>query len=201
MSTECNDDAMTSTGTEPDLCDSDRAETAPDDDGYARKGWTWRRTLVVATVLAMTGMWIYALAMDGRIKPEGYLSDHTFSNAAEPICKAARADLAKLTPAHLAKSPEDRAAVIETATTRLTRMLDDLRAVVPDTADAKWINQWLDDWNIHIADRRDFVSRLRTKGRSQEFLETTKYGTQVSKSLNHYTEINHMESCGLPGDV
>lgn len=196
MTSDCNHGEMSATRTEPDPPD-----TASDDEGFFRWGWTWRRSLVVATVLAMTIMWIYALAMDGRIKPEGYLSDHAFADAAEPICKTARADLATLPPAHLAKDPDDRAEVIETATNRLTRMLDDLREVVPHTADAKWIDQWLDDWNIHIADRRDFVNRLREHGRSEEFLETTKYGTQISKSLNHYTEINHMESCGLPGDV
>ena len=196
MTPECNHVDMTSTGTEPDVSPADS-----DDHGYFRWRWSWRQALAVLTVLAMTGMWIYALAMDGRIKPEGYLSDQRFPNAAEPICKAARADLATLPPAHLAKSPDDRAVVIETATDRLTRMLADLRAIVPHTADAKWINSWLDDWNIHIADRRDFATRLREHGRSEEFLETTKYGTQISKSLNHYAEINHMESCGLPGDV
>ena len=157
--------------------------------------------LTVLVALAMTVFWIYALAMDGRIKPEGYMTDHTFSNAAEPICAAAQADIKQLPEAHEAKNPNDRAAVIDTATRRLEQMLTDLRAVVPHTADAKWINAWIDDWYIHIGDRKDFAHRLRTKGRNEEFLETQKYGTQISKSLNHYTEINHMESCGLPGDV
>ena len=152
-------------------------------------------------VLAMTAFWIYALAMDGRIKPAGYLADHTFPNAAEPICAAAVRDLKQLPEAHLSKNPIERAAVIDRATARLETMLADLRKAVPATADAKWISTWLDDWQIHIGDRNDFVHRLRTAGRSAEFLETQKAGTQISNSLTHYAEINHMESCGPPGDV
>ena len=83
----------------------------------------------------------------------------------------------------------------------LAMMLADVRLVVPATSDAKWSNPWIDDWEIHLADRRDFADRLRTKGRSQEFLETVKYDTQISKSLDHYADINKMLSCQTPGDV
>jgi len=80
-------------------------------------------------------------------------------------------------------------------------MLDDLRVEVPDTADAKWINMWLDDWGVHLDDRLDFARRLDENGAKEEFFESTKENTQISKSLNGFAETNKMESCSTPGDV
>ena len=71
----------------------------------------------------------------------------------------------------------------------------------PDTADAKWINMWLDDWGVHLDDRLDFARRLYENGAKEEFFESTKENTQISKSLNGFAETNKMESCSTPGDV
>ena len=91
--------------------------------------------------------------------------------------------------------------MIRATTARLQTMLDDLRAVVPDTADAKWINMWIDDWGVHLDDRLDFARRLDENGAKEEFFESTKSNTQISKSLNGFADTNKMESCGTPGDV
>lgn len=157
--------------------------------------------LTIAATFAAGALWVVAILIGDNYKPAGYLTDRTFPTAAEPICATARKDLEKFPPAQESATPAARAEVIEGTTDRLAKMLDDLRLVVPATSDAKWINTWIDDWEIHLADRRDFADRLRTKGRSQEFLETVKYDTQISKSLDHYADINKMLSCQTPGDV
>lgn len=157
--------------------------------------------IAIAVALASGALWVGAILLGGNYKPAGYLTDRSFPKAAERICAKAVADLKKFPPAYEAKSPADRADVIDETTARLQKMLDDLRAKVPADADAKWINRWLDDWELHIADRADFAKRLREGGRKEEFLETVKYGTQISKSLDNYATINKMESCATPGDV
>lgn len=157
--------------------------------------------ITIAVALASGALWVGAILFGGGYKPAGYLTDRTFPKAAEPICAKATADLKRFPRAYESKSPTARADVIDETTDRLQRMLDDLRSKVPEGTQAKWINRWLDDWEIHISDRRDFAKRLREGGRSEEFLETVKYGTQISKSLDNYATVNKMESCATPGDV
>ncbi len=183
------------------------AQPAPlsprDDEPPTRSG---RRTvgrvlavLAASTCLVWIGAIVYGAVADPH--PTGWLDDRTFPTAAEKICKRAMDDLEGFPPAHTSKSPAQRVVVIRATTARLQKMLAELRATVPDTADARWIGRWLDDWEIHIKDRLDFANRLERRGASQEFLETEKAGTQISNSLDHYAEINDMADCDTPGDV
>lgn len=163
----------------------------------------WGTRVIVVAALASTLLWVGAVIYGAVGDPQlaGYLEDRTFPTAAEPICAAARADVDAFPPAYEAKSPAERADVIRATTARLQTMLDDLRAVVPDTADAKWINMWIDDWGGHLDDRLDLARRLDENGAKEEFFESTKSNTQISKSLNGFADTNKMESCGTPGDV
>lgn len=163
----------------------------------------WGGRLIVAAALASTLLWIGAIIYGAVGDPHlaGWLDDRTFPTAAEPVCAAAMADLEQFPQAFESPSPAARADVIRQTTARLQTMLDDLRAVVPDTKDAKWINMWIDDWGVHLDDRLDFARRLDENGAKEEFFESTKENTQISKSLNGYAETNEMESCGTPGDV
>jgi hypothetical protein len=163
----------------------------------------WGTRALVAAALASTLLWIGAIVYGTLGDPHlaGWLEDRTFPKAAEPICKKAMADVAAFPPAHDSKTPADRAVVIRASTARLATMLDDLRSVVPKTADAKWINMWIDDWGVHLDDRLDFARRLDEKGAKEEFFESTKDNTQISKSLDAFAETNQMVSCETPGDV
>lgn len=160
------------------------------------------RAVVVAGVLS-TMLWLGAIIYGGVGDPHlaGWLDDRTFPTAAEPICELAMADVAEFPPAYEAETPADRAVVIRQSTARLQTMLDDLREVVPATDDATWINMWLDDWGVHLSDRLDFADRLDAKGAGEEFFESLKSDTQISKSLDGFAETNKMDSCATPGDV
>ena len=164
---------------------------------------TWVTRIAVTAALASTLLWIGAIIYGAVGEPHlaGWLDDRTFPTAAEPICKAARADLAAFPPAHESPSPAARAETIRQTTARLQAMIDELRAKVPATADAKWINMWLDDWGVHLDDRLDFARRLDENGAKEEFFESTKENTQISKSLDAFAETNKMDDCGTPGDV
>ncbi|MEZ5322550.1 MAG: hypothetical protein R2698_10840 [Microthrixaceae bacterium] len=167
--------------------------------GLARWGLRGLVGLGVASALLWIGAIVYGAIADP--KPSDYLKDRSFPTAAEPICEAARTDLDAFPPAQDSRTPNARAAVIRQSTARLQEMVDQLRREVPDTAEGKWIGVWLDHWEIHLRDRLDFAQRLRTGGAREEFFETTEGGTQVSRSIDHFAELNKMDSCATPGDV
>ena len=73
-------------------------------------------------------------------------------------------------------------------------------ASCPTRTDAKYIGEWIDDWSIFISDRDQYAANLRTDPRA-EYLVTEKYGSQISKSLDNYADVNLMPSCDTPGDV
>ena len=179
----------------------------PDPEGNPGKGFIGRNLYrgLVALGVASAMLWLGAIlisALGYNQKANDYLEDRTFPEAAEPICAAAVDDLERLPPADQSPTPAARVAVIEQSTDRLETMLDDLRGIVPETADAKWINLWIDDWHIHLDDRRDFAERLsRPGGEREEFLETPKYGKQISRTVSQFAEVNEMTSCVVPNDV
>ncbi|MFN8053187.1 MAG: hypothetical protein U0Q22_17230 [Acidimicrobiales bacterium] len=180
-----------------------RPADATGDDAAPSTIRKWGMRTLIAIAASSSLVWIGAIVYGtfGDYHLSGWLEDRTFPKAAEPICKKAMADLKKFPQAHESKTPHDRAVVVRETTARLQEMLDDLRAVVPKTADAKWINLWIDDWGTHLKDRLDFARRLDTKGAGEEFFESTKANTQISKSLDAYAENNQMVSCETPGDV
>ena len=179
---------------------TDTPTTEPGQEPEVERWWTVGRVLATVLCVGFLGMWAYLFLAGNDHHPEGWLTDRTFPKAAEPICKAARKDLAELTPARDSKTASDRADVIGVSTERLRRMQSDLRAVVPATADAKYIDQWIDDWSIYFRDRIDYAASLR-KDPAAEFLVTKKYGAQLSESLDNYADVNQMPSCETPGDV
>jgi len=178
-------------------------DTEQQQNGEQRKGRTFTPGRIVAVlVLAVFAvMWIYVLTNTGKYHPAQWLVDRTFPTAAEPVCAAALADVRALPNARDTASPAARADVVDGATRRLTTMQSALRElVVPGTEREDFVRQWVDDIGVYLADRTDYANRLRADA-GAEFLETVKYDTQISKSLNAFAEVNKMESCVTPGDV
>lgn len=178
----------------------------PADSAGPSTGPRWRQNagralagLAAATTLLWVGAIVYGAIV--QPKPAGWLEDRRFPTAAEPICADAVADVDRFPPAHESPTPEARATVIRESTGRLATMLDDLDAVVPEADGSKWIRMWLADWRVHLDDRLDFARRLDERGASEEFFESLKADTQISKSLDNFAEINAMPSCATTGDV
>lgn len=164
----------------------------------------WQRVgarVGIALAMGSALVWLWAIAQTGNVEPTDTLEDQTFAEAAEPICAAAMAVVGDFPRAVDAASPDERAGVIRESSAVLSTMTGDLRAVVPDDDQADAINLWIDDWDGHIADRLDFARRLETEGGGEEFLETAKAGTQLSRSINRFATVNDMASCETPGDV
>ena len=163
----------------------------------SRIGW-W---FAIAASLAMIGMWVYVLPREGSVKPAAWLTDRRFPTAAEPVCRRAMAELDRLTPARDSRTATDRAVVVDQGTAILRTMQRDLRPLVPAGGErAKFIEQWIDDWTAYLGDRTDYANALR-KSSQAEFLETVRYGTQLSKSIDNFATVNKMDDCATPGDV
>lgn len=163
--------------------------------------FTVGRIAAVAVLLVFAIMWIYVLVNTGKYHPAQWLADRTFPNAAEQVCASALKDLRSMPPARDAATPAARADVVDQGTARLATMENDLRAlVIRGTEREAFVRQWVDDFGIYLADRTDYTARLRADP-TAEFLETVKYETQISKSLNAFAAVNKMESCQTPGDV
>jgi hypothetical protein len=172
----------------------------PDGGDRPSRGWTWQRIAAAVAIAGFVVFWVYVFAVADAYHPAGYLTDRTFPKAAEPVCAASMRELNALPPAHSAKTADVRADTIDRADAILRDMQRRLRAVVPHTKDAKYIDQWVDDWSIFISDRDEYATNLR-KDPSSEYLVTQKYGSQISESLDNYADVNTMPSCETPGDV
>jgi hypothetical protein len=173
---------------------------APDDGDRRSRGWTWPRIAAAVVVVGLIGFWVYIFASADDYHPAGYLTDRTFPKAAEPVCAASMHQLDALPPAHSAKNADARADTVDRADDILRDMQRRLRTVVPHTKDAKYIDQWIDDWSIFISDRDRYAAHLR-KDPGAEYLVTQKYGSQISESLDNYADVNTMPSCDTPNDV
>lgn len=175
------------------------------------KGRTWVKVLLAVGVLAMFGMWGYALwfAPDGGAYQ---IRDAGWAPKARAICAAARTEREALadteggritnpTPEQMAQ----RADLVDRATDILEQMLDDIVAIpVADENDTLRLSIFEENYRIIIADRRRYTERLRA-GDNSEYNETVVAGGPVSNVVTDFTagvKSNQIPECSPPlGDV
>ena len=182
-----------------------RTEVLEPPDG-ARPEHSTRRKLVLMLVAIFTigsfAMWIYILFIydPGLLIDE--LPDKTFPTQAEEICAAAVSQVELLPRAETAADNVERAEVVAEANTYLAAMLAELRPLAPteDPVSAEAVNEWLDDWEIHLQDRTEYAERL-SNDPTARFTESPKAEKQISRAIDSYAEVNSMVSCSTPGDV
>jgi hypothetical protein len=133
--------------------------------------------------------------------PPDRLDDRAFPEAAEPICSATLDSIHALGLPTAVSSMLDRANMVDTENDDLRQMIDDLAALDrPSGDEGSWVSQWLDDWRTHIQDRQDWADDLRA-GDDHPFRETVRHGSQVSKTIDNFADVNDMKSCATAGDV
>lgn len=165
-----------------------------------------RRKLVLTLVAIFTigsfAMWIYILFIydPGLLIDE--LPDKAFPTQAEDICAEAVERVESLPRAETAADNVERAAVVAEANSYLVAMVADLRPLAPseDPVSAEAVNEWLDDWEIHLEDRTEYAERL-AKDPTARFTESPKAERQISRAIDSYAQVNAMVSCSTPGDV
>jgi hypothetical protein len=169
-------------------------------DAPRERFFTLGRTVGTVIVALLAVMWIYLFVFGNNYHGPGWLTNRSFPPVAEKICNKTEDYINRLPAASQSKSATSRADTIDLANDRLRKMQTDLRAAVPDDPQAKYINEWLDDWTTFINDRQSYADHLR-KSPKAEFLVTPKDGTQLSESLDNFSDVNNMAGCETPHDV
>jgi hypothetical protein len=133
--------------------------------------------------------------------PPDFLDDRSFPAAAEPICAAAVAEVATFGNPAFVDSIEERADLVDRETAVFDAMVTELRALPrPAGEQGEWVAVWLDDWDVHIEDRRRWAERLHD-GEDPPFVETARGNDQISRVVDEFAEVNQMASCATLGDV
>lgn len=186
------------------MATSTRPEPAPDATESRRSLWdrSWRIGLGLIC-LVLVAMWAgIFLGFFDRTAP-GTMSDHAFSQQAQPICAATKQQLAALPKAFETTNHVDRANVVAQTNVDLRAMIEQLRAIAPTAdRDGRMAQEWLNDWSTYIGNREDYASRLRDD-ETARFYETTKSSSteQISQPIDRFAYVNDMDSCDTPGDM
>lgn len=164
-----------------------------------------RRVVIVSVVVAMTAMWIYALAFSPR-ESINRVYDDRWSNDARVVCEAATARRTELADYRTLDDlgPEalaTRAALIERANLILASMVSELDQLPRATEKARaLLPKWLADWRTHLDDRAGYVSVLRS-GSNRPFSETRVEGLPLSEKIATFAADNLVPGCSPPRDL
>ena len=153
----------------------------------------------------MLGMWawVFAFHLGGswRDTQPGKLDDPTFAVAAEPVCAAAMAELAQLTPAWATDTPAERADVIDQSVTILSSMVGEL-ATLPTGTETAQADEWVNDWAVYVDDRADYASRLRDDPEARFYVtQSDRDRRQITLAIDRFAKTNAMPSCVTPADL
>lgn len=161
--------------------------------------------MTVVVIVAMLGMWawVFAYHLGGtwRDAQPGKLDDPTFAVAAEPVCAAAMAELAALTPAWATDTPAQRADVLDQSVEILSALVTDLGGL-PTGTEAIQVNEWINDWGTYVGDRADYAARLRNDPEARFYVtQSDRDRRQITLAIDRFAKTNAMMSCVTPADL
>lgn len=168
-------------------------------------GWHWTpaRVLGAAALGAMALFWAWIFALGGSsVQHNDEMNDTTFAAAAEPICAAAQAEIGELPIGSSVETFDERADLIDSASDRLSVMIDDLATVPrpPDAEESRIVGEWLIDYDRFVGDRRAYSDQLRS-GDDGPIRLSARDGRRITNYIVTFAEVNNMFSCVPPGDV
>ena len=161
--------------------------------------------------------WAWAFSPWARTENPGRLDDREFVRWAGQRCAQAQTAIDALPTARQAASREERADQVDRGTDEVEALVADLRlraeASLSTTTDSGGppdtvlVGAWLDDWDVHVSDRRNHSARLRsadedTPDRELRFLlvDMTE-GSTYTERMDGFARLNNMDNCQIPGDV
>ena len=161
--------------------------------------------------------WAWAFSPWARTENPGRLDDREFVQWTDERCAQAHASIDAVPTARQAASREERADQVDRGTDEVESLVADLRLRAeaslsastesdgpPDTV---LVAAWLDDWDVHISDRRNHSARLRsadedTPDRELRFLLVDMIeGSTYTERMDGFARLNNMDNCQIPGDV
>jgi hypothetical protein len=168
-------------------------------------GRRWVKVLLGCVCLGLAAFWVWALFFPPTKESVVMISDRSWSERAQLICREAnlqRDELMDLT--RITDAGEDalqrRADIIDEATIIVEQMVDEVLDVRPvDAEDARLVETWEDLYRTLIEDRRLYADELRG-GTNEPFAETM-IESPVSSYLNDFATGNRMLACKAPMDL
>jgi hypothetical protein len=168
-------------------------------------GRRWVKVLLGTICLGLAAFWVWALFFPPTKESVVMISDRSWSERAQVICREAnlrRDELMDLT--RISDAGEDalqrRADIIDDATIIVEEMIDEVLKVRPvDAEDASLVDTWEDLYRTLIEDRRSYTEELR-RGTNEPFAETM-IESPVSSYLNDFATGNRMLACKAPMDL
>lgn len=168
-------------------------------------GRRWVRAVLGLICLGLAAFWVWALFFPPTKESVVLISDSSWSERAEGICREAnlsRDELMDLTRIDDAGTDAlaRRADIIDEATEIVEGMVDEILVVRPTgTEDARLVETWEKLYRTLIDDRRLYADELRA-GTNDPFAETM-IESPVSSYLNDFATGNRMLSCKAPMDL
>ena len=161
--------------------------------------------------------WAWAFSPWARTENPGRLDNRSFVAWADQRCAQTQAAINALPTARQAASRQERADQVDRGTDEVESLVADIRlradASLSGSADgdgppdADLVAAWLEDWDVHVTDRRSHAERLRTADedtpdRELRFLlvDLTE-GSTYTERMDGFARLNDMDNCQVPGDV
>lgn len=163
------------------------------------------RTFLATTVVLIVVMWVYALFFASKDSINKF-GDRDWAATAQARCLIAREERKQLSDYRIVNELgvdilKERADLIDRATDTIERFVLEFRASLPsDPKGTEIVGLWLDDYEIYIADRRDFANDLRI-GVNKQFAETPLNGLPISEKIATFAADNEMSFCKPPIDL
>lgn len=157
-------------------------------------------------VVVFATFWTWALFFASK-EAVNRIGDRAWADRAELICQDAKDSLVEMADFREIRDagPElivERAAIVDTATDILDRMVDDVAAVDPaDRKGSQIVPLWEADYRVYLQDRRNFADQLRASGENLAFYETAADGIPVSERIETFAGDNDMPACAPPRDL
>ncbi len=163
------------------------------------------RAVVATTVAFIIVMWVYAFFFASKESVNKF-EDRNWAIRAQQRCLVAREQRKSLSDYRIVDSLGkdalvERAALIDQATDTIEDFVKEFRQILPtDPKGRELVGLWLDDYEIYIADRREFSNNLRA-GINVQFAETPVEGLPISEKIATFAADNEMSYCKPPIDL
>lgn len=162
--------------------------------------------VIVVGILAMWGYVLYLAFFVGRADSPDKIDEIEFVAEAESRCAEAVTSVASLPlPESQQGDPVARAGTIALATDAFDAMVTDLHDLadtrIADPENARVVGLWLDDWETFLADRHDYVERLRVDPEARLLVSPGPNGRQITLQIDEFAAANDMISCRSPLDT
>ena len=163
------------------------------------------RTILATAIALIIAMWVYALFFASKESVNKF-EDRNWANRAQERCLVAREERKNLSDYRIVDSLGkdaliERADVVDRATDTIESFVKEFRRTLPtDPKGRELVGLWLDDYEIYIADRREFSNNLRI-GINERFAETPIDGLPLSEKIATFAADNEMSYCKPPIDL